>query len=103
MPKLRLQEVDRSVDLRTKLHLQTGRSRIRQENLQAEIKRLASQLDEKQTNHRQELQKQIEFFTSKLDEQAQAHAAERAADVDHFHKELQAQKNEMTNLKVNSQ
>lgn len=63
---------------------------------------MASQLDEKQTNHHQELQKQIEFFTSKLDEQAQAHAAERAADVDHFHKELQAQKNEMTNLKVNS-
>jgi hypothetical protein len=44
----------------------------------------------------------MRFFSSKFDEQAQAHAAERAADIEHFQKELQAQKDEVANLKVSS-
>ena len=59
---------------------------------------MTSQLDENDTNHHQELQKQMQWFSSKFDEQARAHAA----DIERFQKELQAQKDEMANLKVSS-
>jgi hypothetical protein len=40
----------------------------------------------------------MQWFSSKFDEQARTHAA----DIECFQKELQAQKDEMANLKVSS-
>jgi TolA-binding protein len=117
-PKLRFQEVDRSLDLREQLQVQTNRSRTRRDDLRAEIRKLISELDEKEANHCQELQTQKQIFARKFDEQVQAHAAERAAEikrldkefqartaervaeVERLNKELQAQKAEMANLKA---
>ena len=101
-PKLRLKEVDQSIDLRMKLHTQAGRSRQRQESLQTQVRRLTSELEEQTFNHRQELGRQLQFFTSKFDEQAQAHAVERAAEIEHLRKELEAQKAKMGNFKASS-